>query len=68
MQGYFDILFPTNFRIADQIYRAVTGKHTCVTTHEEFMRSWAYLDETRTQNGENPLLSYYKNASMIMTL
>jgi hypothetical protein len=52
----------------DRVYRAMTGKHTCVTSHEDFMRSWAYLGETQTQSGENPLLTHYANASMMMTL
>ena len=68
MQGYFDIFFPTNFKVVERIYSAVTGKHVSVTTHEEFMRNWAYLHDTTVQNGENMMLSHYKNASMMMTL
>ena len=52
----------------DRVYRAITGKHAAVTTHETFMRSWAYLRDTQTQSGENPLLTHYQNASMMMTL
>ncbi|KAK0733523.1 S-adenosyl-L-methionine-dependent methyltransferase [Lasiosphaeria miniovina] len=67
-QGYFDIMFPTDFHRAEAIYQAITGKLTRVLSHEEFMRRWAYLEETETQTGENPLLSWYKNASVLTTL
>jgi len=52
----------------EEIYRAVTGKLTRVVTHEEFMNRWAYVGETRTRNGESPLLSWYANASVMTTL
>lgn len=67
-QGYFDIMFPTNFSTAEATYQAITGKLTRVLTHEEFMRRWAYLEETETQSGENPLLTWYKNASVMFTV
>jgi hypothetical protein len=67
-QGYFDIMFPTDFRLTEALYRALTGKLTRVGTHEDFMRRWANLDETRTRSGENPLLNWYKNASVMFTL
>ncbi|KAH8158288.1 hypothetical protein CIB48_g9957 [Xylaria polymorpha] len=67
-QGYFDILFPTDFRIMEAVYGAITGKLTRVMSHEDFMRSWAYVEETQTQSGENPLLSWYKNASVMVTV
>ncbi|KKA26223.1 hypothetical protein TD95_000036 [Thielaviopsis punctulata] len=67
-QGYFDILFPTDFRVMESIYRAMTGKFTRVSTHEDFMRRWAYIEDTETRSGENPLLDYYKNASVLVTL
>jgi hypothetical protein len=68
MQGYFDILFPTNFPLVQEIYRAMTGKLSRVSSHEEFLRQWAYTKETETRSGENPLLGYYKNAAMLVTL
>lgn len=52
----------------EDIYSAVTGKLTRVITHEEFLQSWAYLEETQTRNGENPLLSWYKNAKVFTTV
>ncbi|KAI1115692.1 S-adenosyl-L-methionine-dependent methyltransferase [Nemania sp. NC0429] len=67
-QGYFDILFPTDFRIMEAVYGAITGRLTRVMSHEDFMRSWAYLDDTRTRSGENPLLTWYKNASVMVTV
>jgi hypothetical protein len=67
-QGYFDILFPTDFRVAEQLYRAITGKLTHVSSHEAFLRRWADIEETQTRSGENPLLSWYKNASVLMTV
>lgn len=67
-QGYFDILFPTDFAVMEDVYRAVTGKPTRVLSHENFMRSWAYVEDTRTRSGENPLLSWYRNASVMVTV
>ncbi|VUC22127.1 unnamed protein product [Clonostachys rosea] len=67
-QGYFDILFPTDFNITESIYRAVTGKLTRVMTHGDFMARWAYIEDTETRSGENPLLSHYRNASVMVTV
>jgi hypothetical protein len=66
-QGYFDILFPTDFDMAEAMYRAITGKLTRVMSHGDFMRKWAYVEDTATQSGENPLLSHYTNASVLVT-
>ncbi|KAJ9149736.1 Protein arginine methyltransferase NDUFAF7 [Coniochaeta hoffmannii] len=67
-QGYFDIMFPTNFRITEAVYQAITGKLTKVLSHEDFMLRWADVEETETRSGENPLLSWYKNASVMFTV
>ncbi|ORY55500.1 S-adenosyl-L-methionine-dependent methyltransferase [Pseudomassariella vexata] len=67
-QGYFDILFPTDFRVTEAIYGAITGKLTRVMSHEHFMQSWAYVEDTQVQSGENPLLTWYKNASVMVTV
>ncbi|GAP88750.1 putative duf185-domain-containing protein [Rosellinia necatrix] len=67
-QGYFDILFPTDFRIMEAVYGAITGRLTRVMSHEDFMRSWAYVEDTQTRSGENPMLTWYKNASMMVTV
>lgn len=67
-QGFFDILFPTDFAVNEAIYRAITGKLTRVMKHEDFFKRWAYVEDTQTRNGENPLLSWYKNASVMITV
>ncbi|CAK7208302.1 hypothetical protein SBRCBS47491_000046 [Sporothrix bragantina] len=67
-QGYFDIMFPTDFRVVEAMYRALTGKLSRVVSHEEFMRHWAHINDTRTRSGENPLLSWYANASVLSTV
>jgi hypothetical protein len=68
MQGYFDILFPTNFDVMEDMYRAMTGKLSRVSSQEEFLTRWAFTADTETRNGENPLLAYYKNAAMLVTM
>lgn len=65
-QGYFDIIFPVDFPVMEDIYRAITGKLTRVMSHKEFLQRWAYIEETRTMSGENPMLSWYKNASTML--
>ncbi|KAI5798988.1 S-adenosyl-L-methionine-dependent methyltransferase [Geopyxis carbonaria] len=67
-QGYFDILFPTNFDVTNDMYKALTGKLTRVMKHEDFMKRWAYLEETETRAGENPLLGWYKNVGMLSSV
>ena len=67
-QGFFDIFFPTNFEVMEDVYRAITGKLTRVSSHSAFLRSWAYVEDTQTRNGENPMLSWYKNASVMTTV
>ncbi|KAK7901024.1 hypothetical protein LTR67_003310 [Exophiala xenobiotica] len=67
-QGYFDIFFPTDFAMMEDIYRAITGKLTRVSTHRSFLENWAYLEETQVRNGENPMLSWYANASVMTTV
>ncbi|KAI4122466.1 MAG: hypothetical protein LQ338_005809 [Usnochroma carphineum] len=65
-QGYFDIFFPVNFAVMEDIYQAITGKLTRVMTQEEFLKRWAYVEETRTRSGESPMLSWYQNASVML--
>lgn len=67
-QGYFDILFPTEFAVVEDIYRHITGNSTRVHTQEDFLRNWAKIEKTRTRSGENPLLGWYANASVMTTL
>lgn len=67
-QGYFDILFPTDFVVMNDMYKILTGKLSKVETHDEFMRNWAFIGDTETQSGENPPLNWYKNASVMRTV
>ncbi|KAK3073867.1 hypothetical protein LTR53_004166 [Teratosphaeriaceae sp. CCFEE 6253] len=67
-QGYFDILFPTDFGVMEDIYRAVTGRLTRVMTHEEFFRRWADVEATEMRSGENALMGWYGNASVMVTV
>ncbi|KAH0609095.1 uncharacterized protein H6S33_001323 [Morchella sextelata] len=67
-QGLFDILFPTDFDVMDDMYKALTGRLTRVMKHEEFLKSWAFLEETETQSGDNPMLNWYKNASVMSSV
>lgn len=52
----------------EDVYRAITGKLTKVMTHEDFLTSWAFVEDTETRSGENPLLNWYKNASVMVTV
>ena len=52
----------------DDMYKALTGKLTRVMKHEDFMSRWACLEETETRCGENPLLAWYKNVSMLSSV
>ena len=61
-------MFPTNFTVMQLMYSAITSKLTRVLSHEDFIKRWAYVEETETRNGENPLLSWYKNASVLYTV
>ncbi|KAK1455191.1 hypothetical protein CMEL01_03951 [Colletotrichum melonis] len=67
-QGYFDIMFPTDFQTMEAMYQAITGKLTRLMSHGDFMQRWAFLEDTQTRSGENPLLSYYQNASVLVTV
>ena len=52
----------------EDVYRAITGRLTRVLTHEDFMRRWAYVEDTEVRSGENPLLNWYQNASVMTTV
>ncbi|KAF3051945.1 hypothetical protein E8E11_007394 [Didymella keratinophila] len=67
-QGYFDILFPTDFEVMEPMYTAITGKFARTYTHEDFMAGRADIAETSTRNGDNPLVTWYKNASVMITM
>jgi hypothetical protein len=65
LQGFFDILFPTDFDLAAMLYRAVCGKLIKTASHRDFLEVWAELEATSTKTGENPLLSFYRNAAFM---
>lgn len=67
-QGYFDVLFPTEFGVMEDIYRAMTGRLTRVMSHEEWLARWADVDGCEMRSGENALLGWYKNASVMITV
>ncbi|EHY60533.1 hypothetical protein ABEF92_003444 [Exophiala dermatitidis] len=67
-QGYFDIFFPTDFAMMEDIYRAITGRLTRVSSHRDFLESWAFVEDTQVRSGENPMLSWYENASVMTTV
>jgi hypothetical protein len=52
----------------EKVYQALTGKLTRVLSHEEFLQRWADVEGTETKSGENPLLTWYKNASVMTTV
>jgi hypothetical protein len=64
-QGYFDIMFATDFTMARDVYVQMTGKLVEKTKHEEFLRLWGDFDATRTKNGENLMLELYQNAAFL---
>ncbi|KAI3404704.2 hypothetical protein KGF56_002472 [Candida oxycetoniae] len=64
-QGYFDIMFATNFELASDLYRQITGKVSKTSTHKKFLEEWADVEATTTRNGENPMLDFYRNASFL---
>lgn len=66
-QGYFDIMFPTDFGVAGDLYKQVTGKVPRVELHHDFLEHWADTDITSTKKGENPMLDFYTNVSFMVS-
>lgn len=64
-QGYFDIMFPTDFHIARDLYIQTCGKLIETSKHDEFLRQWGDITSTTTKSGENPLLDFYPNAAFL---
>ncbi|GME90586.1 unnamed protein product [Ambrosiozyma monospora] len=64
-QGYFDIMFPTDFTVMNDLYRQVVGKVSSTCSHSEFLNVWADTDATTTKTGENPMLELYSNVNFI---
>ncbi|KAG0683150.1 hypothetical protein C6P42_001717 [Pichia californica] len=48
-QGYFDIMFPTDFRGINELYRQVTQNKSSTCSHAEFLKKWAEVEKTRTK-------------------
>lgn len=65
LQGFFDILFPTDFDLAALLYKAVCKKLINTASHHDFLKNWAELDKTTTKTGENPMLAFYQNAAFM---
>ncbi|VEU21275.1 DEKNAAC102283 [Brettanomyces naardenensis] len=64
-QGYFDIMFPTDFNVINSLYTQIVGKISNTCSHEDFLKVWGDVDATTTKSGENPMLELYSNASFI---
>ncbi|KAF8456280.1 S-adenosyl-L-methionine-dependent methyltransferase [Terfezia claveryi] len=67
-QGYFDILFPTDWALTESLYRALTGKLTRVMAHGEFVKRWCVLEEVTVRSGESPLVGWYQNANFMSSV
>ena len=76
-QGYFDIFFPTNFELMEDMYRALTGKLTRVRGQREWLRGWCEVDvgpsgeektRTTTKSGEDVMAVWYENQGVMTTV
>jgi hypothetical protein len=67
--GWFDIFFPTNFELMQQMYTLLSnGKKTQVLTQKEFLTLYSrQISHTRTQSGDNPMLTFYENMKFFLT-
>ena len=63
--GWFDIFFPTNFELLNQLYQHICGKSGRIHTHKEFIQAYGQADWTRTKSGENLMLEYYQNVKFL---
>ncbi|CCH45429.1 hypothetical protein BN7_5011 [Wickerhamomyces ciferrii] len=63
--GFFDIMFPTNFHIIRDLYIKMSGKLIRTSKHSEFLEQWGDIEATTTKSGENPMLTFYQNASFL---
>lgn len=43
----------------------VGERKSSVFTHSEFLETYGELDQTRLQNGENPMVDFYKNVKFL---
>ena len=65
-QGYFDIFFPTDFEMMEDMYRLQTGKLTRVSAQGEWFQKWGRAP-VRLGDGEDVLGSWYRNQSVMTT-
>ncbi|CAH6723454.1 putative protein arginine methyltransferase NDUFAF7 [[Candida] jaroonii] len=66
-QGFFDIMFPTNFQLMSTIYEQIVGKQVVVESHKQYLQTWGDIKATTTKRGENPMLEFYTNVSFMNT-
>lgn len=66
-QGFFDIMFPTNFNLMSNIYEQIVGKQVIVELHKKYLQTWGDVEATTTKRGENPMLEFYTNVSFMNT-
>ena len=67
---FFSSHLPRNRRVPLDGVTSASGlpvgeRKSSVFTHKEFLETYADLTKTRLQNGENPLLEFYKNAKFL---
>lgn len=83
-QGYFDIFFPTNFDLMEDMYRAITGKLSRVRGQREWLRGWSEIvneddpevregrvkarTKTTTLGGEDVMGVWYANQCVMTTV
>ena len=68
-QGYFDIFFPTDFQLMEDMYRALTGKLTRVQGQREWLKGWGEGNGgTVARNGEDVMAGWYGNQSVMTTV
>lgn len=67
-QGYFDIFFPTDFGLMEDMYRLQTGKLTSVRDHASWLGGWED-DEggTVVRSGEDVMRTFYANQAVMTT-
>lgn len=64
LQGFFDIMFPTDFKLAAQLYEYVMGREATTQLHGEFLKKYV-TDDAKTKAGELPILEFYRNAAFL---
>ncbi|CCJ28185.1 unnamed protein product, partial [Pneumocystis jirovecii] len=71
-QGYFDIMFPTDFQNLKDLYRKVClqsgeTKLIKIYAHRKFLEQWGDTKATKTISGENPMLDWFENVKFLIT-